>query len=237
MASDRGTITRGAVTDQAWAEPTAPGGRRMPSAPRERKPALAILAVLLVALGAGAAGLLVLKAGHKVAAIEITQPLGAGQQIPLSAMKEVEISADSGINYVAWSDAAAVARVFTAQPIPAGTLLTVPMTATTNNLSTNDAQVGLSLKAGQAPANLQIGDKVQAFAVGSSGAGGGCGTTPDQSLGTGTITSVTGSVVSSGGTEVVTLAVPAGDQNAGLLACEANGGNVAVILTPANGAG
>jgi hypothetical protein len=108
------------------------------------------------------------------------------------------------------------------------------MTAASNNLSTNDAQVGLSLKAGQAPANLQIGDKVQAFAVGT---GGGCGTTPDQSLGTGTIASVSGSVASSGGSEVVTLAVPAGDQNAGLLACEANGGNVAIILTPGTGAG
>jgi hypothetical protein len=206
----------------------------MPSAPRERKPALAFLAVLLVAAGAAAAGLLVLKAGHKVAAIEITQSLGAGQQIPVSAMKEVEISADSGINYVAWSDEAAVARVFAAVPIPAGTLLTVPMTAASNNLGTNDAQVGLSLKAGQAPANLQIGDKVQAFAVGT---GGGCGTTPDQSLGTGTITSVSGSVATGGGSEIVTLAVAAGDQNAGLLACEANGGNVAIILTPGTGAG
>jgi hypothetical protein len=206
----------------------------MPSAPRERKPALAFLAVLLVAAGAAAAGLLVLKAGHKVAAIEITQSLGAGQQIPIGAMKEVEISADSGVNYVAWSDEAAVARVFAAVPIPAGTLLTVPMTAASNNLSTNDAQVGLSLKAGQAPANLQIGDKVQAFAVGT---GGGCGTTPDQSLGTGTITSVSGNVASAGGNEVVTLAVAAGDQNAGLLACEANGGNVAIILTPGTGAG
>ena len=206
----------------------------MPSAPRERKPALAILAVLLVALGAGAAGLLVLKAGHKVAAIEITQSVGAGQQIPMSAMQEVQISSDSGVSYVAWSDASAVARVFAAQPIPAGTLLTVPMTAASNNLSTNDAQVGLSLKPGQAPANLQIGDKVQAFAVGT---GGGCGTTPDQSLGTGTITNVSGSVVSSGATEVVTLAVPAADQSAGLLACEANGGNVAIILTPGTGGG
>ena len=49
MVSDRGTLPRGAVADQqaSWAEPTAPGGRRMPSAPRERKPALAALAVLL----------------------------------------------------------------------------------------------------------------------------------------------------------------------------------------------
>jgi hypothetical protein len=236
MASDRGTIARGAMTDQqsAWAEPTAPAGRRMPSAPRERRPALAFLAVLLVALGGGAAGLLVMKAGHKVAAIEITQPLGQGQQIPLGAMREVQISADSGINYVSWADAAAVAKVFAAVSIPAGTLLTPRMTVASNNLITNDAQVGLSLKAGQAPASLQIGDKVQAFAVGT---GGGCGTTSGQSLGTGTITNVSGSVTSGGGTQVVTLAVPTGGQDAGQLACEANSGNVALVLTPGSGAG
>src|SRR5580700_11337568 len=102
MASDRGTLSRGATADQqtSWAEPTAPGGRRMPSAPRERKPALAALAVLLVALGAVAAGFLVINAGHKVAAVEITQEVGQGEQIPASAVQEVEISSNSGLNYV-----------------------------------------------------------------------------------------------------------------------------------------
>jgi len=86
MVTERGTLSRGAATDQqTWAEPTAPGGRRLPSAPRERKPALAALAVLLVALGAVAAGLLVINAGHRVAAVEIVQQVGQGQQIPASA--------------------------------------------------------------------------------------------------------------------------------------------------------
>src|SRR5215475_10564436 len=72
MASDRGTLSRsaGLSGDQQapWAEPSGPSGRRMPSAPRERKPALFALAILLVALGAGAAGLLVIRAGTKVQA-------------------------------------------------------------------------------------------------------------------------------------------------------------------------
>ena len=53
MASDRGTMTRGAGIDQQapWGEATAPAGRRMPSTPRERKPVLAILAVLLIVGG------------------------------------------------------------------------------------------------------------------------------------------------------------------------------------------
>src|ERR1700693_4927033 len=116
MVSDRGTLSRGAVADQptSWAEPPAPGGRRMPSAPRERKPALAALAVLLVALGAVAAGYLVISAGHRVGAVEITQEVGQGQQTRAPSIKEVEIAADSGVNYVAWQYANRVAGVFAA---------------------------------------------------------------------------------------------------------------------------
>lgn len=233
MASNR-TIPRTEMADQqvSWAEPTAPSGRRMPSAPRERKPALAALAVLLVALGAGASGLLVVKSGHRVGAIEIVQSLGAGQQIPASAMREVQISSDSGIGYVSWSDAAQVERVFAANAIPAGTLLTAAMTASGDKVTATSAQVGLSLKAGQAPAGLQIGNTVQALAVGT---GNGCGTTPNQVLGTGKVTSVSAGA-SGDGSEAVTVAVPTG-QNAQLLACSAASGAVAVILMPANGNG
>src|ERR1700755_1875941 len=152
MVSDRGTLPRGAVADQqaSWAEPTAPGGRRMPSAPRERKPALAALAVLLVALGAVAAGYLVINAGHRVGAVEITQQVGQGQRIPASAIKEVEIASNSGISYVAWQYANRVAGIYAAVQIPAGTLLTSAMTSATNNLAAGKVQVGLSLKPGAA---------------------------------------------------------------------------------------
>ena len=132
MASDRGTLPRsaGQSADQGpWAEPTAPSGRRLPSAPRERKPALFALAILLVAAGAGAAGLLVIRAGTKVQAIEIVQQVNQNAQIPAGAMEEVGISAGSGVSYVPWSQAGQVARYFAATTIPAGTLLTQNMVA------------------------------------------------------------------------------------------------------------
>jgi hypothetical protein len=253
MVSDRGTLPRGAVADQqaSWAEPTAPGGRRMPSAPRERKPALAALAVLLVALGAVAAGYLVINAGHRVGAVEITQRVGQGQRIPASAIKEVEIASNSGINYVAWQYANRVAGVYAAVQIPAGTLLTSAMTTATNNLAAGKVQVGLSLKPGQAPANLLIGQSVEAFGVGTgtgcgaaaAGGGGGAGGTgggsggngagPGVPITTGVIASVVGSTASNGSTAAVTLAVP--DADAGVLACYASAGDVAIALTPGSG--
>ena len=252
MVSDRGTLPRGAVADQqaSWAEPTAPGGRRMPSAPRERKPALAALAVLLVALGAVAAGYLVINAGHRVGAVEITQQVGQGQRIPASAIREVEIASNSGINYVAWQYANRVAGVYAAVQIPAGTLLTSAMTSATNNLAVGKVQVGLSLKPGQAPANLLIGQSVEAFGVGTgsgcgaaAAGGGGAGGTGGGNGGngsgsgvpitTGVIASVVGSTASNGSTAAVTLAVP--DADAGVLACYASAGDVAIALTPGSG--
>ncbi|HEX3193041.1 MAG TPA: hypothetical protein VHS30_25025 [Streptosporangiaceae bacterium] len=221
----------------------------MPSAPRERKPALAALAVLLVALGAVAAGYLVINAGHRVGAVEITQQVGQGQRIPASAIKEVEIASNSGINYVAWQYANRVAGVYAAVQIPAGTLLTSAMTTATNNLAAGKVQVGLSLKPGQAPAGLLIGQSVEAFGVGTgSGCGaaaatGGAGGTGGGSAGsagsgggpitTGVIASVVGSTASNGSTAAVTLAVP--DADAGVLACYASAGDVAIALTPGSG--
>jgi len=249
MVSDRGTLPRGAVADQqaSWAEPTAPGGRRMPSAPRERKPALAALAVLLVALGAVAAGYLVINAGHRVGAVEITRQVGQGQRIPASAIKEVEIASNSGINYVAWQYANRVAGVYAAVQIPAGTLLTSAMMTATNNLAAGKVQVGLSLKPGQAPGNLLIGQTVEAFGVGTGsgcgatsaggggtgGTGGGNGAGPGVPITTGVIASVFGSTATNGSAAAVTLAVP--DADAGLLACYASAGDVAIALTPGSG--
>jgi len=240
MVTERGTLSRGAATgQQAWAEPTAPSGRRLPSAPRERKPALAALAVLLVALGAVAAGLLVINAGHRVAAVEIVQQVGQGEQIPASAIREVEISSDSGLDYVAWQYAGRVAGVYAATQIPAGTLLTEAMTSSTNNLATGKVEVGLSLKAGQVPGNLLIGDTVEAFSVGT---GSGCGTSAnansastDVPIATGTVASLSGSASETGNNAGVTLAVSSAD--AGTLACYASAGDVAITLMPGTGAG
>jgi hypothetical protein len=247
MVSDRGTLPRGAVADQqaSWAEPTAPGGRRMPSAPRERKPALAAVAILLVALGAASAGYLVLNAGHRVGAVEIIQAVGQGQRIPASAIKEVQINSDTDVSYVAWQYANRVTGVFAAVQIPAGTLLTPKMTEATSNLTAGKVEVGLSLKPGQAPTNLLIGQTVRAFPVGTgsgcasggNGAGGangtGATTTPGEPITTGTIVSVSGSTTTNGSTAAVTLAVP--ETDAGVLACYASAGDVAIALTPGSG--
>ncbi|HLX50432.1 MAG TPA: hypothetical protein VKS82_19065 [Streptosporangiaceae bacterium] len=166
MASERGTIPRN--VDGAWPEPTAPSGRRLPSAPRERKPALAALAVVLIVGGALAAGLLVIQQGHKTGAIEVTQTVGQGQQIPPGALQEIQVSTGLGIDYVPWDEASQVTRTYAATTIPAGTLLTPQMTVATNNLATGLTQIGVALKDGQMPDGLQVGDRVDVYVVSDS---------------------------------------------------------------------
>jgi hypothetical protein len=232
MASDRGTLPRsaGLSADQApWAEPTAPSGRRLPSAPRERKPALFALAILLVAVGAGAAGLLVIRAGTRVQAIEIVQQVNQNGQIPAGAMEEAGISAGSGVSYVPWSQAGQVAKYFAATTIPAGTLLTQNMVAPSSNVTANQDIVGLSLKAGQVPSGLQPGDMVEAIAVGTV-----CNVNAGQVLAEqAEVTEVSGSATATGSTASVTVAVQ--PTEAGRLTCSAANGNVGLALLPGNG--
>jgi hypothetical protein len=231
MASDRGTLPRssGLSADQApWAESSGRSGR-MPSAPRERKPALFALAILLVALGAGAAGLIVVRADARVQAIEIVQQVNQNAQIPLGSMREVGITAGSGVSYVAWSQASQVAKSFAATTIEPGTLLIPNMTAPAAGTTANEEMVGLSLKPGQLPAGLQPGQKVDVFAIGSA-----CGVSSGATLShNAQVTGVLGSATTSGTTELVTVAVQPAD--AATLTCSASNGNVGLALLPGNG--
>ena len=239
MAGDR-TLTRSGLSDQqgAWNESgPVPGkgrsGRKMPSAQRERKPALFALAILLVALGAGAAGLLVLRAGGtKVQAVEITAQVSQGSRFPAAAMQEVDLPATSALvqdqDYVPWADEALYLKFFAATTVMPGTLLTNKMATATNTSSAGQNLVGLSLKAGQVPAGLAAGDKVGAVSTGSV-----CGASPGQVLASSAdVTSVSGDTTT-GNTEMVTIAVQPGQT--ATLSCAAANSDVALVQLPSAG--
>lgn len=161
MSSDRGTLQRGSAAE--WQQPTAPAGRRPPSAPRERKPVLAVLAIVLIAGGALTAGYLVNQSSKTVAAIDIARNVGAGQRFPLGAMEEVQVPASSRVNYVPWNEANQVAQFYASAAIPAGTLLNGAMVVKSNAVVGRRYVVGLALKEGQLPNGLQVGDHVNLY--------------------------------------------------------------------------
>ncbi|GAB2916306.1 hypothetical protein GCM10027203_14830 [Nonomuraea fastidiosa] len=144
---------------------SGPASRKLPVPPRERKPALAALAVLLILGGALATTMLVLNSGNRVSAIRVTQQIGAGQKFTRDALEEVKI-ADTGIDFVAWSQREQVLDSFATVTILPGTLLTNQMgVRTSSELGEGKATVGLSLKAGQMPAGVKEGDRVQVIFV------------------------------------------------------------------------
>jgi hypothetical protein len=176
MKTSQSTVANTANT------PNAPAGlgrtglgastdRRLPVPPRERKPALAALAVLLILGGALTSAYLVMASGKRVSAVRVAQPVAAGQQIPGSALEEVQIG-NTGIDFIRWTEHTRVAGARAAVPLVKGALLTNGMVARSDAATDGRVIVGLALKPGQLPADgLQPGDRVSLYGVGGQNTG------------------------------------------------------------------
>ena len=237
MSSDRGTTMHRGLAPNGepqgdWAQPTAPSARKLPGAPRERKPALAALAVVLILGGALAVGYLMLQNGKRVDAIQITQQIGQGQQIPPSAMQEVQVPANTGLHYVPWSQASQVARFFAAETIPPGTLLTSNMAVRTNQLTNGKAVMGLALKDGQLPSGLTVGDRINIYEV--SDASEACPGAPGSLLSGDAVVLGVSRPSSSSSSAVADVEVALTPATAGAVACNASNGIIGVAVTPGN---
>jgi hypothetical protein len=245
MANDRGGMSRAGVGDP-WAQ--APGGRRMPAAPRERRPLLAGLALLLVVGGAAASGYLAYNANQKVAAIEIVTKVVQGQPLTVSDMQEEEISGASPGSYVSWSFRNEVAGNDASTTIPAGTLLVAGMTERPNSQQNNGPQIGLNVKAGQIPASLQPGDTVDVVALVAAGSGGSSSsadsdpicpaTSTDEILSQAVVDNVQPSAAGDGANVSLSMPSQSNDQTAANIAGCASDQRIALVYLPeANGTG
>jgi hypothetical protein len=237
MSNDRGTMQRGPAPgfdhQAPWQEPTAPAGRRAPSAPRERRPVLAALAVLLILGGAFGAGYVVLQSAKRTAAIEISQQIGVGQKIPLSAMQEVQIAAGTGLNYVPWNETSQVANYYAASMIPPGTLLTTAMVGRASNLTAGKAVLGLSLKDAQLPAELQAGDHIDIYQV--SDAPETCPGTSGSTLAANAVVLSVTRPASPSTAAVADVRVAINPADDGAVACNASNGFVGIAVLPVLG--
>ncbi|MEU0966564.1 hypothetical protein ABZ357_14550 [Streptomyces sp. NPDC005917] len=220
-------------------------GDRLPTAPRERKPALAALAVLLILLGALGATTLVLQAGDRIEVIKVTADIQPGESVNKNNVTSVMVAADDSINYVKWSQLSGLESYKAKTTIYKDTVVMGQMFDKGGTLSAGKAVVGLSLKEGQYPAQLKIGDVVAAYRVSSNGssAGGSSGSSSSSSSSNSPIVSQakvsyvpdgnsSDSLVSSTNL-AVTLTVNSDD--AAPLAQAAATGSVALVLVPGNG--
>ncbi|TGB06017.1 RcpC/CpaB family pilus assembly protein [Streptomyces sp. MZ04] len=156
------------------AAPVQPAvGERLPAPPRERKPALAALAVLLILIGALGATVLVLRAGERIEVVKITNEIPAGESVSDSNVTSVMVAEDSGINYVKWSQVDGLKKLKATNTIPKGAVAVGEMFSSKSGLPAGKSAVGVSLKEGQYPADgLKAGDTVDVYQVGDSASSG-----------------------------------------------------------------
>ncbi|GHE12145.1 hypothetical protein [Streptomyces alanosinicus] len=162
-----------------------PVGDRLPTPPRERKPALAALAVLLILLGALGATTLVLRAGNRIEVVKVTQPIQVGQSVNSGNSTSVMVADDSSIDYVRWDQLAALKDYKARTAIYPGTIVVGQMFTKGNVLPAGKAVVGVSLKEGQYPLDIQGGDTVAVYNVGSGSGSSGSGKTGSSRTDTG----------------------------------------------------
>ncbi|MFF3639594.1 hypothetical protein [Streptomyces sp. NPDC002564] len=224
------------------AAPVQPGvGERLPAPPRERKPALAALAVLLILVGALGATVLVLRAGDRIEVVKVTRDIQAGEAVEEGVnITGVMVAADDSINYVKWEQRGVLSRLKAKSAIPRGAVAVGEMFAKQPALPAGKASVGLSLKEGQYPSDLKAGDTVSAFPVvsststgkGTSGSGSTSGTPLVAAAKVNTITDKSDATVSTGN-QSITLLVP--QEEVAALASAASEGKVVVArVSPDN---
>ncbi|MFE9249973.1 hypothetical protein [Streptomyces sp. NPDC007088] len=225
-------------------------GERLPAPPRERKPALAALAVLLILVGALGATVLVLRAGDRISVVRTTAPIAAGETINDKNSTSVMVAEDTGINYIPWSQRGTVTRTLKAKAdIPAGAVVVGEMFgASAATVSDGKALVGIALKEGQYPGGLKSGETVAVYRVsknaggtasGASGSSGSSGGGNSLIADSAEVKSVSGSAKGADALDVgdrtVTVVVDEADAQA--LAQASSAGEAAVALVPGRSKG
>lgn len=145
---------------------TAEGRGRLPAPVRDRRPALAALALLLVLGGALASALIAYRSGDRVDVLVAREDIEVGQIVTEGDFGIARVAADGAATIEA-----AAARNFTGTSatarIPAGTLLNRSMfLAASTVVPEGSTVIGVVLSASQRPAvELRAGDVVRVFLV------------------------------------------------------------------------
>ena len=164
--SQNGRSSRRRTNDAGQPQPTRQardGGGHLPSAPRERRPLLAALAVLLIVGG----GLLAMRLDQRAQMLAAKDTIKAGQVIDKEDLVSASVSSDLTTLVRADQIDQVVGRTARVE-ISKGQLLDTSQLAT-DPVPGGDLQVvGVSANAGRFPAGgLQPGDKVDIVDIGS----------------------------------------------------------------------
>jgi hypothetical protein len=148
----------------------ATGPSRLPTAPRERKPALAALAVLLILAGALATMLLVNQSGNRIQVVKVGgSSIAAGSKLTTDEFVEASVAADSSIKYVKWEQLNQLQGRTTYNTLIKNSLLTVDMLGDQSadnkvEFTSGTSLMGIQVKQGHYPTGqMFIGDKFMLY--------------------------------------------------------------------------
>ncbi|PSL06768.1 SAF domain-containing protein [Haloactinopolyspora alba] len=142
-------------------------GNRLPAPPRQRRPALAALAVLLIVGGAAVAALLALRVDERVAVIQAGGTIEAGEQITQAHLTTTRVAAESEL-LIPESQMHDLIGRYASTRINQGQLIDSTMTNASGAMSGGGVAVGASLANGFVPASgLYAGDVVDLVSIAS----------------------------------------------------------------------
>ncbi|MEV6286368.1 hypothetical protein [Kribbella sp. NPDC051770] len=146
-------------------------GRRLPGS-RERRPALAALAVILILLGAAGSTLIALRSGDRQYFVAVRGNLPPGHQIEDKDLTRGDLAGNTAA-LVLWSERDTLKDKYTTSWIYAGQFVT-PQNFIADPVPEDGALVGVSLESGRAPAEaVQQGDVVRLVRIPAANAEGG----------------------------------------------------------------
>lgn len=143
----------------------ADGRGRLPAPHRDRRPALAALALLLIVAGALASAVVAYRSGDRVDVLIAARDILPGQKVTADDFTVARIAAEG----TAVIDASALRNfvgTHTTARVPKGTLLNRTMFLAGDVLPADGVVVGITLALAQQPAGaLRVGDVVRAYLV------------------------------------------------------------------------
>ncbi|MDN5853391.1 MAG: SAF domain-containing protein, partial [Actinomycetia bacterium] len=182
---------------------TSNGTGRLPST-RERRPALAALAVLLILGGAVASAWLAMQAGNRAEFVQVSSNVGQGEEISESDLTTVELP-EGFEDGVPESDRDDLVGQYTTTPWTPGMVVTESMVTDKDKLDDKFLVFSVPVDAALAP-KLSAGTNIVVFTGGNKSVGGTVAsdaTTGDSDIGSGEA-SVVVSIPTDCGTDIAT---------------------------------
>ena len=147
------------------ARPGAPGNR-LPARPRDKRPALALLALLLVLVGALASALLVYRTANRTEVLVAADTIRQGQTVTAEDFEVVAVAYDEGTQLVPAASLQQFVGSNTVTHIPAGSIVS-PQMFTPTELQPEGAQlVGVVVQTVGRPADgFEVNDIVRVYST------------------------------------------------------------------------